>query len=99
VAGIQIPIVAVEAVVDIQLRVVAAEADIQLRVVAVAAAGTQLPAAAEVAVVSTPPAVTIPPATIVPIADDKNFEVLPRAAPQAALFFCLSPNRRLRETR
>jgi len=82
---IQVPIVAVA---DIQLRATAA-VGIQLRV-AVEAADIQRLAVAEVAVLSTPLE-----ATTRPIADDKNFEVLLRAAPQAApFFFVFSPNRR-----
>jgi hypothetical protein len=64
--GIQVPIVAV---VDIPLRAAAG------------AAGIQLPVAVEVAVGSTPPAVTTGP-----IADNKNLKYF-RAAPQAAPFF------------
>src|SRR6266851_1638448 len=64
--GIQVPIVAV---VDIPLRAAAG------------AAGIQLPVAVEVAVGSTPRAVTTGP-----IADNKNLKYF-RAAPQAAPFF------------
>jgi hypothetical protein len=85
--GIQVPIVAV---VDIQLRATAVVAGIQRPVGE--GADTQLPVAAEVAVDSTPPAVTTRL-----IADDKNLKYF-RAAPQAAPFFCLSESR-LREAR
>jgi len=63
---------------------VAVAAGIQLPVAAAEAEGIQLPVAAAVVVDSTPLE-----AIARPIADDKNFEVLLRAAPQAALFFCL----------
>src|SRR5712692_3088055 len=58
----------------------AAAVGIPLRAAA-GAAGIQLPVAVEVAVGSTPPAVTTGP-----IADNKNLKYL-RAAPQAAPFF------------
>jgi len=76
-AAIRIPIVAVA---DIPLPVAAVAADTRL-LVAVEAAGIQLPAAAGVAVGSTPLAVTTRP-----IADDKNFELLPGGPPSRPLF-------------
>jgi len=72
--------VLIAAVVGIQLPVAAVAADTRL-LVAVEAAGIQLPAAAGVAVGSTPLAVTTRP-----IADDKNFELLPGGPPSRPLF-------------
>jgi len=80
---IQLPVVAgipPRAAVGIQVPIVAVVAGIQRPVGE--GADTQLPVAAEVAVDSTPPALTTRL-----IADDKNLKYF-RAAPQAAPFFC-----------
>ena len=85
---IQVPIVAVA---DIQLRATAAVADTQLHVAVVAAAaaaaGIQLPVAAEVEVGSTPPE-----ATTGLITDDKNFELLPGGPPSRPFLFLETKN-------